>query len=338
MKLTPTAIRQQSFETAFRGFEKKDVTQFLEEVAEVVDQLHRENMELKNKLQHTEMEAKRLKDVEESLFRTLKTAEDTGASIIEEANEAAYQIIAEANQLAEQTTSKANAIYESALGKAQSQADQLISAAEKKAQDTIIELRDNMGDLVRSYEGLVEQREALVKSLRRITQDSLNQIDLSEAHFSRLDAKAYKRAVEDLSRSNAFTFANLDKLVPAAGEVSDLQQEEENDFAEEEVLVSQNDIQEEVSLEISQDEIEEHTESLEEELEEEIAENTAEQEEVAEEEAISENTSEVEEIQEEELGEKEPQKPAPRPVHAAPKDEETKKQDSDPSSSFFDSL
>ncbi|MFC3417757.1 DivIVA domain-containing protein [Algoriphagus hitonicola] len=217
MKITPAAIRQQSFETAFRGYEKKEVTTFLDEVSQVVEQLHQENLELKSKLQHVEAEAKRLKDVEDSLFRTLKTAEDTGASIIEEANEAADQIISEANETATNATAHVNQMMEEARKKAEEQASTIISAAELKAKETIVELRESMTGLVRSYEGLVEQREALVKSLKRISQDTINQIDLSEAHFSRIDAKAHQRAIDELSRSQVFTFVNIANLTSATG-------------------------------------------------------------------------------------------------------------------------
>ncbi len=216
MKITPAAIRQRSFETGFRGYEKKEVASFLDEVSEVVEKLHQENMELRTKLQNTEAEAKRLKDVEDSLFRTLKTAEDTGASIIEEANEAADLIIAEANHTAEHANAHANQVLTQARKQAEEQSAILISAAEKKAKDTILELRESMQGLVRSYEGLVEQRELLVKSLKRLSQDALNQIDLSESHFTRIDAKAHQRAIEELSRSNSFVLANITSIASQA--------------------------------------------------------------------------------------------------------------------------
>lgn len=212
MKITPAAIRQRNFEVGFRGYEKKEVTLFLDEISEVVDALHKENMELKTKLQHTEAEAKRLKDVEESLFRTLKTAEDTGAAIIVEANEAADLIIGDANETAYNATKHIDKMVSDMRLQAQQQAAAIIGAAETKAKETIIELRESMQGLVRSYEGLAEQREAMVKSMRRIAQDAANQIDLSEAHFSRIDAKAHARAIDELSRSHTFTFANLDNL------------------------------------------------------------------------------------------------------------------------------
>ena len=76
------------------------------------------------------------------------------------------------------------------------------------------DLIEHVKDLIKSYEGLVEQREALVKSLRRLSQDALNQIDLSETHFSRIDAKSYQFKAEELSRSNYFSAANIAALTP----------------------------------------------------------------------------------------------------------------------------
>jgi cell division initiation protein len=223
MKISPTAIRQKSFETAFRGYEKKEVSAFLEEMSVVMEQINQENLDLRSKLQQVEGEAKRLKDVEDSLFRTLKTAEDTGASIITEASEAADQIITEANSLAEQATKEANHYSNQVRKHADEQAKIITSAAELKAKTTIKEIRESMQSLVRSYEGLLEQRDAMVKSLRRLSQDALNQIDLSDAHFARIDGKAYTRAVEELSRSNHYTIANIAALTPMVADEANAQ-------------------------------------------------------------------------------------------------------------------
>jgi cell division initiation protein len=225
MKISPTAIRQKAFETSFRGYEKKQVTDFLEEMSVVMEQINQENLELRSRLQQVEGEAKRLKDVEDSLFRTLKTAEDTGAAIITEATEAADQIIAEANQIAEETTKQAQRYAEELGSYSAEQARIITTAAEESAKETIRSLTENIKGLIKSYEGLVEQREALVKSLRRLSQDALNQIDLSETHFARIDAKAYQRAVEELSRTNHFSAANSATLT-TTGNSSSVQREE----------------------------------------------------------------------------------------------------------------
>lgn len=314
MKITPAAIRQKSFEVGFRGYEKQEVTIFLDEISEVVDSLHKENMELKTKLQNTEAEAKRLKDVEESLFRTLKTAEDTGAAIIVEANEAADLIIADANETADNATKHIDQMISDARRQAQEQAAAIIGSAETKAKGTIVELRESMLGLVRSYEGLAEQRDSMVKSLRRIAQDTANQIDLSEAHFSRIDAKAHARAIDELSRSQTFTFANLDNLGYEADEVV-AEEIEESPMSEMEVIEEQLELEEhdstpDLEIEIEEDEIEidedeikieeEELEIEEQELEELEMEDTRMQ---LEDESLEEDIEELEEAKEKPLGE-----------------------------------
>lgn len=266
MKISPTAIRQKAFETSFRGFEKKQVTDFLEEMSVAMEQINQENLDLRSKLQQVEAEAKRLKDVEDSLFRTLKTAEDTGASIITEATEAADQIISEANSIAEETTKEANHYAQQVKKQADEQARIITSAAEAKAKETIKEIRESMQSLVRSYDGLLEQREALVKSLKRLSQDALNQIELSDAHFFRIDAKAYQRAVEELSRSSHFTVANIAALATQA--VPPIHAEPEEQF-EEDMSTATLDEETQETVSAFQHELEEQGElDIEEEVEE----------------------------------------------------------------------
>ena len=238
MKISPTAIRQKAFETSFRGYEKKQVSGFLEEMSVAMEQINQENLELRSRLQQVEGEAKRLKDVEDSLFRTLKTAEDTGAAIMNEASEAADQIIAEANQLAEHTTKEAQRYAEQLGTYSQEQSRLITQAAEENAKETMRDLIEHVKDLIKSYEGLVEQREGLVKSLRRLSQDALNQIELSETHFSRIDAKSYQFKAEELSRSNYFSVANIDALAPlgAASSVDPVHEAEQAEKEPQQVI------------------------------------------------------------------------------------------------------
>uniref|UniRef100_UPI0040480C8D DivIVA domain-containing protein n=1 Tax=Algoriphagus sp. TaxID=1872435 RepID=UPI0040480C8D len=309
MKISPTAIRQKTFETSFRGFEKKQVASFLEEMSVAMEQVNQENLELRSRLQQVEAEAKRLKDVEDSLFRTLKTAEDTGAAIITEATEAADQIIAEANQIAEETSREAQNYAGNLEAYSKEQAQLITAAAEAKAKETMRELNESIKGLLRSYEGLVEQREALVKSLRRLSQDAMNQLDLSDSHFSRIDPKAYQRALEELSRSNYFSAANTDNLasvsqtIPVEPElVSEEFQDEVQQVEGAEEEMNPSEVKEETDL------VGDHASHLDEEIastfedEYEVLEETAEEEVVLEEEAyqVDELLAEGEEVQEHE--------------------------------------
>lgn len=309
MKISPTAIRQKAFETAFRGYEKKQVADFLEEMSVIMEQINQENLDLRSRLQQVETEAKRLKDVEDSLFRTLKTAEDTGAAIITEATDAADQIIGEANQLAEEATKDAQRYAEELRVYSTDQANRITQAAEEKAKETIKVLSENMLSLVKSYDALVEQREAVVKSLRRLSQDALNQIDLSETHFSRIDAKAYHRAVEELGRANYFSVANLASLAPTPEPIIAPEPAEEAPMvhldlysAEEEALLKGEELSAEVAS-FEEEEFGHQDEDLLAEVGEEPYEE--EQEEIAEEKLSVEDDLEEEEIEEDELQEDE---------------------------------
>lgn len=322
MKISPTAIRQKAFETSFRGFEKKQVTDFLEEMSVAMEQINQENFELRSRLQQVEGEAKRLKDVEDSLFRTLKTAEDTGASIITEASEAADQIIAEANQIAESTTRQAHLYAEQAKKQADENARIITAAAEAKAKDTIKEIRESMQSLVRSYDGLLEQREAMVKSLKRLSQDALNQIELSDAHFFRIDAKAYQRAIDELSRSSHFTVANVSTLastIPAT--IPPIEEEPESQF-EEDMTSAHLDEETQDTIEALQHDLED------------MGELTMEEEMVVEEEPIPVIEEEPVMEEQEEIVEELPETPTAevQPLHEEPAPEDPKKS----SGSFFD--
>ena len=321
MKISPTAIRQKAFETAFRGYEKREVSAFLEEMSVAMEQINQENLELRSKLQQVEAEAKRLKDVEDSLFRTLKTAEDTGATIITEATEAADQIISEANQIAEETTRNAHQYAEQVKQKADENARVITSAAEVKAKETIKEIRESMQSLVRSYDGLLEQREALVKSLKRLSQDALNQIELSDAHFFRIDAKAYQRAMEELSRSSHFTVGNVAALAASVPPAIPHQEDEPEEQFEEDMTNAHLD-----------DTTQESVDALEHELEE-MGEMPEPEEEVIEEEpSMEEEEIEQEPEQEEEIREEIAAQAEPEPQAEEPQQEDPKKS----SGSFFD--
>jgi cell division initiation protein len=322
MKISPTAIRQKAFETSFRGFEKKQVTDFLEEMSVAMEQINQENFELRSRLQQVEGEAKRLKDVEDSLFRTLKTAEDTGASIITEASEAADQIIAEANQIAESTTRQAHLYAEQAKKQADENARIITAAAEAKAKDTIKEIRESMQSLVRSYDGLLEQREAMVKSLKRLSQDALNQIELSDAHFFRIDAKAYQRAIDELSRSSHFTVANVSTLastIPAT--IPPIEEEPESQF-EEDMTSAHLDEETQDTIEALQHDLEE------------MGELTMEEEMVVEEESVPVIEEEPVMEEQEEIVEELPETPTAevQPLREEPVPDDPKKS----SGSFFD--
>ena len=71
MKITPLDIQHKVLDRQWRGYHKTQVDQFLEEIAETVEELTKENMMLKEKLTGKDEELKQLKRAESTLTSTL---------------------------------------------------------------------------------------------------------------------------------------------------------------------------------------------------------------------------------------------------------------------------
>ncbi|MCH7410102.1 DivIVA domain-containing protein [Belliella sp. DSM 111904] len=201
MKITALEIRKKSFEKNFRGYDKEEVDAFLKQLSEEWEKVNADTEELQKKLDDSIREANKMKEVEASLFRTLKTAEDTGASIIEEANEAAEYIVREAHQNAE-----------SMLNDAKTKSQNLIESAETKAKQIMEDLQNDVSSLVHGYQKLVQQRELILKNLRKIAEDIHDDISVSTSNLEKVNVNVHLEMVETLKKSNAFTMANMSSI------------------------------------------------------------------------------------------------------------------------------
>jgi len=183
MKLTATEIREKNFEKNFRGYDKDEVTEFLKNLAEAWDKLENEKIDLERRLQYAEQEAKKLKEVEVSLFRTLKTAEDTGASIIEEANRTAQELLTDAHLSSDKM-----------VRDAQIQAQRILEDTEKRSAETLNELKNRIKGSIRDFDALVNNRNIILKNLKKISSDLEETLTKSE---------------KDLENSNNVSFSDL---------------------------------------------------------------------------------------------------------------------------------
>ena len=109
MKLTPLDIQQMAFKVRFKGYDRRDVDRFLEEVAQTVEVLNRENAALRERLAVTEVQLSELKKTEQTLTQTLvstqaladevrRTAERDADLIVKEAEVQAADLIRKAGQ------------------------------------------------------------------------------------------------------------------------------------------------------------------------------------------------------------------------------------------------
>ncbi|MCA9472313.1 MAG: DivIVA domain-containing protein [Nitrospirales bacterium] len=102
MKITPLDIQHKVFDAQFRGYEKRQVDQFLEEVAETVENLTRENTVLKEKVASKEEELGNLKKTENTLTSTLLSTQTFVEQLKRGAERDAELIVKEAELKAEE--------------------------------------------------------------------------------------------------------------------------------------------------------------------------------------------------------------------------------------------
>jgi len=108
MKVTPLDIQQQQFKTRFRGFDIREVDTFLEQMAETVENLQKENQNLGDEVRRLELEIQGYRKREETFKRALLNSQKVLDQMKDNARRAAELIIAEAEVKAEKILNKAH--------------------------------------------------------------------------------------------------------------------------------------------------------------------------------------------------------------------------------------
>ena len=96
MKITPLDIQQMVFKTGFRGYDKEEVNRFLEEIAETVEELNRENAVQREKIVFLEQQLTELKRTEATLSNTLVSAQSLAEDVKRSAQRESELVIKEA--------------------------------------------------------------------------------------------------------------------------------------------------------------------------------------------------------------------------------------------------
>lgn len=96
MKITPLDIQQMVFRTKFRGYDREEVNRFLEELAQTVESLNRDNAMLRERVAMTEQQVSELKRTETTLSNTLVAAQSLADDVKRSANRDAELIVKEA--------------------------------------------------------------------------------------------------------------------------------------------------------------------------------------------------------------------------------------------------
>ena len=103
MRLSPLDIQSQQFRVKMRGYETREVENFLEMVAAEFEELIRENGKLKEKLARLTNQLDELRQREQTLKETMITAQKVTGDMKMAARKEAELIISEAELKAERT-------------------------------------------------------------------------------------------------------------------------------------------------------------------------------------------------------------------------------------------
>jgi len=148
MKITPLDIQQMVFRTKFRGYDCEEVNRFLEELAQTVESLNRDNAMLRERLGLTEQQVSELKRTETTLSNTLVAAQSLADDVKRSANRDAELIVKE---------------------------------AELKAGEVIRQARVELGETQRDLSQLQKQRLLMVERMRATLHTFERMLDVESA-------------------------------------------------------------------------------------------------------------------------------------------------------------
>lgn len=193
MKITPLDIRQKTFEKQIRGYDKDEVSSFLIYLSQEWEKVMEEKNMLQIKYEQADKESRKLREIEDSLFKTLKNAEDTGVSIIEHAKKTADLILKEAQM-------NADLMESDSKGKARN----VLEQAENQSKEIIEDLKDEVRLLIESYSFLVNQRDIILKNIKNLANDTLENVRQNQDEFNKIDLSVHTQRVKELQRRGSY--------------------------------------------------------------------------------------------------------------------------------------
>lgn len=101
MALTPLDIHNKEFRKRFRGYDEREVDEFLDEVVRDYDTLGKENAQLREEVEALRAKLEQYHRLEDTLQNTLVVAQETAESLKSNARKEAELIVRQAEQEAE---------------------------------------------------------------------------------------------------------------------------------------------------------------------------------------------------------------------------------------------
>ncbi len=108
MKITPIEIQQQQFKVRFRGFDVREVDQFLDQLSDTFELLQQEKKNAQDEIQRIKLESQGYKEREETFKRAMLNSQKVLDQMKENARKSAELIVANAEVKAEKILNRAH--------------------------------------------------------------------------------------------------------------------------------------------------------------------------------------------------------------------------------------
>ena len=193
MDVTPKEINEKQFRDAWRGYNQEEVDDFLDQIAEAVDNTQRDSESLRERNLELEQALSGTREAEEMLKKTLVTAQRAAEEAIAKAKEKADQLVAEAEKRAAGAHEAARKIIEDA----ESDAKRRTIDIEKQAQ----ERRRDLDDAISHLSAFQSELQEKLRTFLEMQQEALEALVTDEPPSATGRSGNGNAAASDLPRA-----------------------------------------------------------------------------------------------------------------------------------------
>ena len=168
MDLTPADIHEKQFHDQWRGYNQREVDDFLDRVAEAIDRLQRENADLQTRVTELDQAMAASRDTEDMLKKTLVTAQRAAEQAIASAKHKADELVANAQEQVKRSEAESRdrlARTEAESRRRAAEAETELDNKRRNLDGSIEKLRAIEGDTRQRLKAFLEQQLRALESL-----------------------------------------------------------------------------------------------------------------------------------------------------------------------------
>lgn len=167
MAIKPIDITNKSFNSKFKGYDKDEVDDFLDQIALDVEKLVSENREFEKKAKQAEEKLSYFNELKDSLNQSIIVAQDTADKLKENATKESDLAIQQAQAQSEDILAHANKMSEELITGSTNKANEILMEASERARSLAVEtddLKKKTRVFHRNLSVLLESQLQIVKS------------------------------------------------------------------------------------------------------------------------------------------------------------------------------